>query len=73
MIVISGFPAAFSFLFSACRPSSSVVADSTAALLPERLVRVEMWLGFGGATLICLAATFVPIKIAVQRMKELER
>jgi ABC-type lipoprotein release transport system permease subunit len=34
---------------------------------------VEMWLGFGGATLICLAATFVPIKIAVQRMKELER
>jgi ABC-2 type transport system permease protein len=32
-----------------------------------------MWLGFGGATLVCLAATFVPIRIAVQRMRELER
>jgi len=30
-------------------------------------------LGFGGATLVCLAATFVPIQIAVKRMKELER
>jgi len=30
-------------------------------------------LGFGGATLLCLAATFVPIQIAVRRMKELER
>ncbi|HEY6089313.1 MAG TPA: hypothetical protein VD771_05945 [Gemmatimonadaceae bacterium] len=29
--------------------------------------------GFGGATLICLAATFIPIQIAVKRMKELER
>ena len=32
-----------------------------------------LWLGFGGATLICLATTFVPIRIAVKRMKELER
>jgi ABC-2 type transport system permease protein len=32
-----------------------------------------MLFGFGGATLLCLAATFVPIRIAVQRMKELER
>jgi ABC-2 type transport system permease protein len=32
-----------------------------------------MWLGFGGATLVCLATTFVPIRIAVRRMKELER
>jgi len=32
-----------------------------------------LWLGFGGATLVCLAATFVPIRIAVRRMKELER
>jgi ABC-2 type transport system permease protein len=30
-------------------------------------------IGFGGATLLCLAATFVPIQIAVRRMKELER
>jgi ABC-2 type transport system permease protein len=29
--------------------------------------------GFGGATLLCLAATFIPIRIAVRRMKELER
>jgi ABC-2 type transport system permease protein len=32
-----------------------------------------LWLGFGGAGLLCLAATFVPIRIAVKRMKELER
>jgi ABC-2 type transport system permease protein len=32
-----------------------------------------LWLGFGGAALICLAATFFPIRIAVKRMKELER
>src|SRR2546423_29709 len=32
-----------------------------------------MWIGFGGATLVALAATFVPIRIAVRRMKELER
>jgi ABC-2 type transport system permease protein len=32
-----------------------------------------LWLGFGGAGLICLAATFIPIRIAVKRMKELER
>jgi len=30
-------------------------------------------IGFGGATLLCLAATFIPIRIAVKRMKELER
>ncbi len=35
--------------------------------------RSAMWLGFGGATLISLAATFVPIRIAVRRMRELER
>jgi ABC-2 type transport system permease protein len=33
----------------------------------------EMWLGFGGAALVSLAATFVPIRIAVGRMRELER
>ena len=32
-----------------------------------------LWLGFGGAGLLCLAATFLPIRIAVSRMKELER
>ncbi|MFL5545412.1 MAG: putative ABC transporter permease subunit, partial [Gemmatimonadaceae bacterium] len=32
-----------------------------------------MWLGFGGATVACLLATFLPIRIAVQRMRELER
>ncbi len=32
-----------------------------------------MWIGFGGATLISLVATFVPIRIAVRRMTELER
>lgn len=32
-----------------------------------------LWLGFGGAGMICLAATFVPIRVAVRRMKELER
>ena len=32
-----------------------------------------LWLGFGGAGIICLAATFIPIRIAVKRMKELER
>ncbi|MEO8580345.1 MAG: hypothetical protein ABI469_08850 [Gemmatimonadales bacterium] len=32
-----------------------------------------LWIGFGGATLVCLAATFIPIRIAVKRMKELER
>jgi ABC-2 type transport system permease protein len=31
-----------------------------------------LWLGFGGATLICLATTFVPIRIALKRMRELE-
>jgi ABC-2 type transport system permease protein len=43
-----------------------------------RLLRADpdpsaMWLGFGGATLVCLAATFVPIRIAMGRMKQLER
>jgi ABC-2 type transport system permease protein len=33
----------------------------------------EMWLGFGGAAIVSLAATFVPIRIAVRRMAELER
>ncbi|MFL5602605.1 MAG: putative ABC transporter permease subunit [Gemmatimonadaceae bacterium] len=32
-----------------------------------------MWVGFGGATVACLLATFLPIRIAVQRMRELER
>ncbi|HEX9311059.1 MAG TPA: hypothetical protein VF887_09625 [Gemmatimonadaceae bacterium] len=32
-----------------------------------------MWIGFGGAALVCLAATFVPIRIAVKRVQELER
>ena len=33
----------------------------------------EMWLGFGGAALVSLTATFLPIRMAVQRMRELER
>jgi hypothetical protein len=33
----------------------------------------EMWLGFGAAGLLCVGATFLPIRIAVRRMKELER
>ncbi|HYU52357.1 MAG TPA: hypothetical protein VEK37_05405 [Gemmatimonadaceae bacterium] len=42
-----------------------------------RLLRTDpdpsaLWLGFGGATLVCLAATFLPIRIAVKRMTELE-
>ena len=32
-----------------------------------------LWIGFGGAALVCLAATFIPIRIAIRRMKELER
>jgi hypothetical protein len=32
-----------------------------------------LWIGFGAAAMLCLAATFVPIRIAVRRMKELER
>jgi len=32
-----------------------------------------LWIGFGGAALICLAATFIPIEVAVRRMQELER
>ena len=32
-----------------------------------------LWIGFGGAALVCLAATFIPIRIAIKRMKELER
>jgi len=43
-----------------------------------RLLRADpdpsaMWIGFGGATVICLATTFIPIRIAVERMRELER
>ncbi|MGH7603350.1 MAG: putative ABC transporter permease subunit [Gemmatimonadaceae bacterium] len=44
-----------------------------AQLLHTQPTLVGLWLGFGGAALICLAATFVPIRIAVRRMKELER
>jgi ABC-2 type transport system permease protein len=32
-----------------------------------------LWIGFGGAALVCLAATFIPIRIAIARMKQLER
>src|SRR5687768_7399626 len=32
-----------------------------------------LWIGFGGAGLVCLAATFIPIRIAIRRMKQLER
>jgi ABC-2 type transport system permease protein len=32
-----------------------------------------LWLGFGGAGLLCLGATFVPIRIAMKRMEQLER
>ncbi|MGI8895596.1 MAG: putative ABC transporter permease subunit, partial [Casimicrobiaceae bacterium] len=33
----------------------------------------ELWIGFSLAALICLAATFIPIQVAIKRMKELER
>jgi len=42
-------------------------------LLHTKPTVAGLWLGFGGAGLLCLAATFVPIRIAVKRMKELER
>ena len=32
-----------------------------------------LWVGFGGAALVCMAATFIPIRIAIDRMKRLER
>ncbi|HZE08407.1 MAG TPA: hypothetical protein VE110_06580 [Gemmatimonadaceae bacterium] len=44
-----------------------------AQLLHTQPTMVGLFLGFGTAGLICLAATFVPIRIAVRRMKELER
>lgn len=34
---------------------------------------VEMILGFGGAIAVCLAATFVPIRLALRRLEQLER
>jgi ABC-2 type transport system permease protein len=34
---------------------------------------IGLWIGFGAATLLCLGATFLPIEVAVRRMKELER
>ena len=52
------------------RPVYQYVGARVMHLDPEPL---EMILGFGGATVICLAATFIPIRVAVQRMKELER
>src|SRR3954467_3523491 len=52
------------------RPVYQYVGARYMHLDPQPLA---MLLGFGGATLICLAATFVPIRVAVQRMKELER
>src|SRR5215210_3896373 len=39
----------------------------------EKPSPVGVVIGFGGATLLCLTATFIPIRIAVRRMKELER
>lgn len=32
-----------------------------------------LWIGFGGAAALCLAATFIPIRIAITRMQQLER
>ena len=52
------------------RPVYQYVA---APLLRTEPSIVSLWLGFGGAGLICLATTFIPIRIAVKRMKELER
>jgi ABC-2 type transport system permease protein len=52
------------------RPVYQFVGARMLHLDPDPLA---MWLGFGGATLVCLATTFVPIRIAVKRMKELER
>ncbi len=34
---------------------------------------VEMWLGFGGAGLLCVACTLVPIRIALGRLSAVER
>ena len=33
----------------------------------------ELWLGFGGATLLCLGCTLVPIQIALRRLAAVER
>ena len=35
--------------------------------------KTGLLIGFGGSALVCLAATFIPIRIAIRRMKELER
>jgi ABC-2 type transport system permease protein len=35
--------------------------------------RMEMWIGFGAAAVVCLLATFVPINIARRRMEMVER
>ncbi len=34
---------------------------------------VEMWLGFGGAGLLCVGCTLVPIRVALRRLSAVER
>ncbi|HWL40991.1 MAG TPA: hypothetical protein VNO75_12210 [Gemmatimonadaceae bacterium] len=50
-----------------------VYAYVGANLLKTEPSVIGLWLGFGGAGLVCLAATFIPIRIAITRMKQLER
>ncbi|HEU4748176.1 MAG TPA: hypothetical protein VFS56_06715 [Gemmatimonadaceae bacterium] len=52
------------------RPVYEYVATQVAKENPSA---AGLWIGFGGAAIVCLAATFIPIRIAIRRMKELER
>ena len=52
------------------RPVYEYVAAQVAKQEPSA---AGLWLGFGGSALVCLAATFIPIGIAIRRMKQLER
>ncbi|HXG72040.1 MAG TPA: hypothetical protein VNJ04_15630 [Gemmatimonadaceae bacterium] len=44
-----------------------------ASLLGTQPSSIELWVGFALSAAICLAATFIPIRIAISRMKRLER
>jgi len=52
------------------RPVYDYVAAQVAREKPSAS---GLWIGFGGSALVCLAATFIPIRIAIRRMKQLER
>jgi ABC-2 type transport system permease protein len=54
------------------RPVYGVLAEREAGTVGGTSA-VEMILGFGGAAVLCLAATMVPIRIALRRLQEMER